>query len=129
MTQDKRVRARGLVCAVWMACGACGSEAAPESSDDGLLSPSQRQLEQRAYIVSEHSEELTVIDLDKLEIIGRVPTGGVGNHMAELTGDFTQILVTSSGTDEGIVVDTKRLTVQGSIPLTGHPTHISRTPD
>ena len=129
MTQDKRMRARGLVCAVWVACGACGGEAAPESSDDTLTAPTQRQLEQRAYIVSERSEELTVIDLDKLEIIARVPTGGVGNHMAELTGDFTQLLVTSSGTDEAIIVDAKSLTVQGSIPLTGHPTHLARTPD
>jgi len=107
--------------------GACGSDTGSEPSVD--VTPSQRALEQRAYIISQQSDELTVLDLDKLEILARIPTGGVANHMAELSGDFRQVLVTSGGTDEAVLVDAEKLTVQGSIEVTGHPTHIARTPD
>src|SRR5262245_20908774 len=76
------------------------------SDEVSVRNPSAEDLEQRAYIVSRDAEELTVIDLKKLEIIGRVPTGGGSNHMAELNGDFTKAYVTSSATDEAIIVDT-----------------------
>lgn len=107
--------------------GACATDHADEPS--GPIAASSQSLENRAYIVSRESEELTVIDLDRLEVIKRIPTGGKENHMAELTGDFSQLLVTSSATDEGIVVDARRLEVTGSVPITGHPSHLARTPD
>jgi hypothetical protein len=49
--------------------------------------------------VSRESGELTIIDLNKLEVVGRVNTGGVGNHMAELTADFSQVFVNSPETN------------------------------
>jgi YVTN family beta-propeller protein len=107
--------------------GACGSDSSEVNEDTSAVSA--QALENRAYIVSRESQELTVIDLDKLEVIKRVPTGGVSNHMAELTGDFSQLLVTSSATDEGVLVDARSLEVIGKLPITGHPSHISRTPD
>jgi DNA-binding beta-propeller fold protein YncE len=127
---------------LWAAClgvAACsGEDTATESGeiDDSneaqpsdVLAPSAKALENRAYIVSRDSEELTVIDLDKLEIIGRVPTGGGENHMAELNGDFTKAYITASADDKAIVVDTRSLRVTGSIDITGHPTHLTLTPD
>lgn len=99
------------------------------SEPSGSLEPSAKALEQRAYIVSRDSEELTVIDLERLEVIGKVPTGGGENHMAELNDDFTKVYVTSSATDEAIVVDAKKLEVTGTIEITGHPTHLTLSPD
>ncbi|HTU63895.1 MAG TPA: hypothetical protein VMF89_35765, partial [Polyangiales bacterium] len=51
------------------------------AEQQGSLAPSLKQLEQRAYIVSRDSEELTVIDIERLEVVGKVPTGGGENHM------------------------------------------------
>ncbi|MET0385530.1 MAG: hypothetical protein ABW321_06210 [Polyangiales bacterium] len=135
MVKHKRWTTGSMILSLGLGMSACGSETkepGTDGEDDGdapIAVPTQLQLEQRAYIVSRDSEELTVIDLAKLEIIRKVQTGGAGNHMAELTGDFKQVLVTSSATDEAILVDTTKLEVTGSITVTGHPTHIARTPD
>ena len=115
-----------------LACS--GTDADTEETTSGsdevsVSNPSAEALEQRAYIVSRDAEELTVIDLKKLEIIGRVPTGGGSNHMAELNGDFTKVYVSSSATDEAIIVDAKKLKVSGSVTITGHPSHLTLTPD
>jgi YVTN family beta-propeller protein len=135
----KEAARREWLLALAFVCGACGSDAHDEPTEPNEpgdtpevaapVKPTEKQLENRAYIVSQRSDELTVIDLDKFEIIGRVPTGGFGNHMAELTGDFRQILVTSAETDEGVIVDTVNLKVDSRFDLVGHPTHIARTPD
>jgi YVTN family beta-propeller protein len=130
-----------LIWALCLGVAACSGEddASPEgngsSTEDagaaqqGSLEPSAKALEQRAYVVSRDSEELTIIDLEKLEIIGKVPTGGGENHMAELNDDFTKVYVTSSATDEAIIVDAKQLKVAGKIEVTGHPTHLTLSPD
>jgi len=86
-------------------------------------------LAHRAYIISRDSDDLTVIDLDQLEIIGTVHTVGLTNHMAELSADFTKIYVDSTGTNESIVVDAARLEVLRRIPTGGSPTHLSLTRD
>jgi YVTN family beta-propeller protein len=83
----------------------------------------------RAYVVSLESDELTVIDLDALDVIGRVATGGLGNHMAELDAGFGKVFVTSSETDEVIVVDARTLAVVGRIAVGRHPTHLSLSRD
>ena len=56
---------------------------------------SSTPLSHRAYIVSRDSDDLTVIDLDKLEIIGNMETCGEGDHMGELNADFSKIYVDS----------------------------------
>ena len=115
-----------LVVAGALAIGAlgCASESSPEGS-----AVSQQALANRAYIVSLLSDELTVIDLTRLEIIARVPTGGVSNHMAELNADFTKVYVDSSDTDETVVVDARALEVIKRIATGRHPTHISLSRD
>jgi DNA-binding beta-propeller fold protein YncE len=86
-------------------------------------------LENRAYIVSRYSDDLTVIDLDRLEIVGTVHTAGVQNHMAELNADFTKLYVDSEATNESIVVDATKLEVVTRIPTGDSPTHISLSLD
>jgi len=98
-------------------------------SDREDVATSSNPLERRAYIVAQGSDELTVIDLDRLEIIGRVKTFGEVNHMAELTADFRKVYVSSPGTNEVIVVDAERLEVERRLKLGDHPTHMSVSPD
>jgi DNA-binding beta-propeller fold protein YncE len=93
----------------------------PEVSQDDLLN--------RAYIVSLESEELTVIDTRSWEIIGRVPTGGSQNHMAELNADFTKIYVDSSRSDETVVLDARKLQIDRRILTGKHPTHLTLSPN
>ena len=102
---------------------ACGDEAAPE------VRAGDKALENRAYIVSQRSDELTVIDLDKLEILKRISTGGRENHMAELNADFTKIFVDSSASDETIVLDAGTFEIENRIKVKGHPSHITLSPD
>lgn len=83
----------------------------------------------RAYVVSRDSDDLTIIDLDRLEIVGDVHTRAVGGHMAELDRDFTKAYVTSPGTDEAIVVDVIDQQVSTRIPLGASPTHLSLSRD
>jgi len=110
--------------------GACAIDSRLDGDEAPIgVNVSQDALEQRAYIVSKDSSELTIIDLKKLEIVGRVNTGGVGNHMAELTPDFSQAFVDSPETNESIVVDLRTQQVISRIPLSGFPTHISLSRD
>jgi YVTN family beta-propeller protein len=132
----EETRHNHLLWALCLSLAACsGEEEQTSPAQDAAtgpsetLEPSAKALEQRAYIVSRDSEELTIIDLEKLEILGRVPTGGGENHMAELNEDFSKVYVTSSATDEAIVVDAKTLKVSGKIEITGHPTHLTLSPD
>lgn len=116
-----------LAGAALVIASACGSEDAAQNPVDVNVTPTE--LEQRAYIISKDSAEMTIIDLNKLEVVGRIDTGGVGNHMAELTADFTQAFVNSPETNESIVVDVRTQKVVSRIPLAGFPTHISLSRD
>jgi YVTN family beta-propeller protein len=115
-----------------LALSACASETdSAADEDDAVVKPavSKHALEQRAYIVSKNSDELTILDLKKLEIIGKVRTLGEGNHMAELNADFTKAFVDSAETNESVVVDLRTLKVTNRLEITGHPTHLSLSRD
>src|SRR5689334_12478343 len=99
---------------------ACGDDS--DKSDVGKVESS---LLNRAYIVSLESDELTVIDLDRLEVIARVPTGGVENHMGDLNADYTKLYIDSSHSDETVVVDLQKFEVLKRIPTGKHPSHLS----
>jgi YVTN family beta-propeller protein len=101
------------------ALAACGGDGAAPPAD----------LTQRAYVVSRDSDELTVVDLGSLEVVGRVATGARSAHMAELSADFGKIYVSSPDTNEVVVVDARRLEVIRRIPVGEHPTHLSRSRD
>ncbi len=112
----------GLGMILCAALAACGSDAAP-------LVPPDLALEQRAYIVSRDSDELAVIDLKKMEIVGRAHTGGLSSHMAELSGSFDKVYVSSPETNEVIVLDARTLAEKARIPVGMHPTHMSLSRD
>ena len=108
---------RGVLAALAIALVACAGEAEPPA------------LAGRAYVVSLESPELTVIDLDRQAVLARIDTGGVANHMAEVSADLGKVYVVSSATDEVVVVDARALAVVGRIPVAGHPTHVSASRD
>ena len=104
------------------ALGACGSDSTP-------LVPPELDLTQRAYIVSRDSDELAVIDLKTMEIVGRTHTGGLSSHMAELSKGFDKVYVSSPETNEVIVLDAKTLEQKTRIAVGMHPTHMSLSRD
>jgi YVTN family beta-propeller protein len=127
-----RIRRTGGLGAIFVATllagvgGACDGTMTPP----GMLppvnpNPTTSELENRAYIVSRDSDDLTVIDLGTLQVIGRLGTGGVADHMGELNADFTKLYVDSEFTDESVVVDLRALKVAGRIKVGKHPTHLT----
>jgi DNA-binding beta-propeller fold protein YncE len=113
----------GLV-ALALGAGCGGSERDPRAA-----AGSPDSLAERAYVVSQEHGDLTVIDLPSLSVIARVPTLGVGNHMAELNGDFSKAYVSSPDTNEVIVVDTRSLEVTKRIKMAAYPTHMTLSRD
>jgi YVTN family beta-propeller protein len=85
-------------------------------------------LDRRAYVVSRDSDELTVIDLDTLTIVSRVPTGARSAHMAEVSNDGSKVYISSSDSNEIIVVDARTLERIGTIEAGLHPTHLAASP-
>ena len=108
-----------------LAATGCGADAtSPPATDD-----TRQALLNRAYVVNKDSDELVVINLTKLEIIAKVPTGGIDNHMAELNADFTKVYIDSSETHQTIVVDAVALEVTKRITTGVHPTHLAMSRD
>lgn len=103
---------------------ACGS------SEDSTFLPVQvtdEELANRAYVVSERSDELFVANLSDMSMVGSVSTT-VGstvnaNHMSVLSPQGRKIYVTATEQDMMVVVDAATLEVTGSIELGAHPTH------
>jgi DNA-binding beta-propeller fold protein YncE len=135
---------KGLSFAVLCAVGAvaCAPTATPSPSPDPTgksgdcipsatvsATASSTPLEHRAYVISRDSDDLTVIDLDRLEILGTARPCGEGDHMAELNADFSKIYVDSPGTHESIVLDARTLQVQKRILVGAEPTHLSLSKD
>jgi YVTN family beta-propeller protein len=118
-------------CATTALAGMVGCSDADDLTAAGPreVDSSVEALKNRAYIVSLESDELTVIDLDKLEIIGKVSTGGRENHMADISADYKKVLIDSSHSNEVVVVDAVKLEVKNRVPLGAHPAHLSMTPD
>lgn len=102
-----------------LVCAGCG--APPARCHGGLAD--------RAYIVSKDSDEVDVIDLTCLELVGRVSTGGRLNHMLELNADFSKAYVDSEATNETVVLDARTLAVTKRIASPRHPTHLTLTRD
>jgi DNA-binding beta-propeller fold protein YncE len=109
-----------------VALGAVGCGASPDSAGPGTTT---LDLENRAYIVGRDSGDVTVIDLNKMEVLGVLDTLGVNNHMAEFNADFTKGYVDSSGTNETIIFDTRALKVQKRVTLGEEPTHLALSRD
>jgi DNA-binding beta-propeller fold protein YncE len=122
------IRLRTITSVLGCACIA-GSVLGCAAESDGGVRTSAQALENRAYIVARDSDELTVIDLDTLELVGQVKTLGKDNHMAELNADFSKIYIDSAETHETIVVDAEELEVVERVEVGTHPTHLALAAD
>ena len=136
---------RTFICAsvvVSAACAFAGCSTTSGPGGGGVVGPencgspatlsataSTTPLEHRAYVVSRDSDDLTVLDLDRLEVLGAMKTCGEGDHMAELNADFSKVYVDSPGTHESIVIDARTLQITKRINLGLETTHISLSKD
>ncbi len=116
------------VMAVWASAlllPACGSSGDRSTLD--AVNVSDEELAERAYVISEQSDELFVMDLGSMTEVGKVDTslstGVNSNHMSMLSGDARKLYVMATNEDAAVVVDTATLQVIGRIPLGAHPTH------
>lgn len=121
-----RVSSRALAgwCGVASALGCVACGGAEDMSGAG---EAPVDLASRAYVISEQSNELFVMDFSTMAEVGKVDTsvggGANANHMSMLSGDATKIFITASEHDTVVVVDTASLTVSRQIPVGAHPTH------
>jgi YVTN family beta-propeller protein len=115
----------GVLCATSIACG---------SSDDvsTIENVSDVDLANRAYVISEESNELFVVDLGTMSEVGKVDTSvglaANGNHMSMLSSDGRKMYITAAARDTLVVVDTTTLQVVRQIALGSHPTHAEMCP-
>ncbi len=118
------------------ACTASSSDPGTGTAGGGCfatssLSPTAAAvpLKSRAYVASRDSGDITVIDLDKLEIMGSLRTCSPGYHMMELSTDFKKGYASSNATGVLDVIDIATMTVTGQIKIGKEPTHLSMKPD
>lgn len=112
-----------LVAAMTAACVACGSD-----GPDGVETEATPEaLKNRAYVVSELSDDLFVVDLALLKEVGKVDTNvGTGineNHMAVVSEDGRKLFITATAHGSIAVVDTVKLQVTNTIKVGPHNTH------
>lgn len=129
MNRVRTSTARVLCAALAALAGNAANAGCAADTQGGGPRSSAQALTNRAYVVARDSDELTVIDLDTLELVGQVKTLGKDNHMAELNADFTKIYIDSSETHETIVIDAEQLEIQERVPVGTHPTHLSLAND
>lgn len=82
----------------------------------------------RAYIISRDSPDLHVIDLDCMEMVGRMNMGSDTAHMAEFDEPTEKLLVSSTGSNELITIDARKLEVESRMLVGSEPTHVSIDP-
>ena len=103
---------------------------------DDLLNPtltpldpvvSEEALSHRAYVISEESNDLFVVDLSDMTKVGQIDSSVAnaanGNHMSMLSQDGSKLYITAASEDAIVVVDTRTLTATGRIDLGSRPTH------
>lgn len=83
----------------------------------------------RAYVASRDTGNITVIDLDSMEIMATLNTCSPGYHMMELSTDLKKGFASSNQTGVVDVIDLQTFKVTGQIKIGKEPTHMSMKPD
>lgn len=105
---------------------ACGSA---DETSLGAIGPdvSDAELANRAYVISENSDELFVANLSDMSVVGSlsttVETGNNANHMAVLSAQGRKVYITATDKNSVVVVDAASLEITSTIDLGQHPTH------
>ncbi|MCG8421396.1 MAG: YncE family protein, partial [Proteobacteria bacterium] len=104
---------------LWALAAGCNSD--DESTDTA------EALANRAYVISENSDDLFIVDLRTMTEVAKIDTNiGVGinrNHMAVLSQDGSKLYLTATHHSAIAVVDTIELEVAKIIPIGAHPSH------
>lgn len=114
---------------------ACSSGSSPTSTDDATCTPrstlaaASGNILNRAYVASRDSGNLTVIDLDKLEIAGVVETCATGHHMVEVNSDATKVYLSANANDTVEVLDARTLARSATVKVGAEPSHMSLAKD
>ena len=102
------------------------------SSDgaDGTTTTDSSALLDRAYVVSELSNELFVFDYETLDEVGSIDTSVVadtpnGNHMAMVSMDGKTVYISAAETGKLLVVDAASLTIKSTIDIGTTDTHMA----
>jgi DNA-binding beta-propeller fold protein YncE len=86
-------------------------------------------LQNRAYIISRDSDDVHVIDLNRMEMIADVHPGSTEAHMGALNFGGDELFVDSESKNETEVIDTRTFQVIARIATPRHPTHATLTRD
>jgi DNA-binding beta-propeller fold protein YncE len=103
----------------------------PACIPGATLSPTAASvpLTSRAYVASRDTGNITVIDLDHLEIMASLDTCSRGYHMMELSTDFKKGYASDNTEGTLDVIDIESMSVTGHIDIGKEPTHLSMKPD
>lgn len=107
---------------------ACDDDSDTGDSETGEASSGDK-LATRAYVVSERSDEVFVLDWASMTEVGRMSTtlhaGQVNaNHMAQLSSDGRSLFVVATHHDAIVVMDTQTMAKRAEISVGAHPTHV-----
>lgn len=86
-------------------------------------------IQNRAYVASRDSSNVTVIDLESLEVVASMSGCGGGYHMLELNADFTKGYASDSTTGRIEVFDVRTMEITKEITVGEEPTHLSLSRD
>ena len=109
---------------MFLALLACSPDAAaPETTESGNLMD-------RAYVVSNGSNELFVFDYQTLEAVGSLDTTVVagainGNHMAMVTSDGNTVYTTAAEQNSLVIIDAATLEVKKTMVIGAQATHMA----
>jgi DNA-binding beta-propeller fold protein YncE len=118
-----------------LAPAACGSPSTPpgtpECAAKTTLGPNALtgDMKNRAYVASRDSGNVTVIDLERMEVAASVDTCSSGYHMVEFSQDFSKAYASSPDKSKLDVIDARSLAVEKQIAVGKEPTHLSLSKD
>jgi DNA-binding beta-propeller fold protein YncE len=110
-----------------VACGSEDTSSREALPGDGPVDISAEDLANRAYVISNESNELFVVDLSTMNEVAKVDTsvgeGVNGNHMSMLSKDGSKLYISAAEEGVMVVMDARTLQIKSRIELGIHPTH------
>src|SRR4051812_26153752 len=123
----RRLSIAGTAALTLAALGCSSSDDRSEISPMDIPLPTAEELANRAYVISNESNELFIVDLSTMQKVASVDTSvsedANGNHMAMVSKDGGKIYISAAEQGQVVVVDARTLEITKTIELGTHPTH------
>jgi len=117
----------GVAALTLAALGCSSADDRSEISPIDAPLPTAEELTNRAYVISNESNELFIVDLATMQKVASVDTSvsedANGNHMAMVSKDGGKIYISAAEQGQVVVVDARTLEITKTIELGTHPTH------